>query len=105
MTTYMIIGVSGVLCRAHGMEAAMPNSPKPQDSALNSATIFNPNEQLTLTRLKEVLPDYIVLAHASMMHYLPPNLVVPRHKVSWDLIADFVILDQQYQIAAIVAAR
>lgn len=102
MTTYMMIGSFLVFCVVLMAWKQLRNSPKPQDSALKQRAIFNPNEQLTFTRLKEVLPDYIVLAHVSYDALLTTKFGRTRHKYR-DLIADFVILDQQYQIVAIVA--
>ena len=41
------------------------NRAKRQDSILKQRAIFNFNEQLTYTRLKEILSEKIVLAHVS----------------------------------------
>jgi very-short-patch-repair endonuclease len=101
MTPYMLIGSFLVLCIVLIAWKQQRNSPKPQDSVLKQRAIFTPNEQLAFARLKEVLPDYIVLAHVSYDALLTTKFGRTRHKYR-NLVADFVILDQLYQVIAIV---
>ncbi|HJF27397.1 DUF2726 domain-containing protein [Acinetobacter bohemicus] len=102
MTTYLMIGSFLLLCVVLAAWKSVRDRPQPQDSALKQRAIFNLNEQLTLTRLKEVLPEYTILAHVSYDSLLTTKFNRTRHKYR-NLIADFVILDQQYQVMAVVA--
>ncbi len=78
------------------------NRAKRQDSILKQRAIFNFNEQLTYTRLKEILSEKIVLAHVSYDTLLTTKFYRTRNKYR-NLVADFVVLDQQHHIIAIVA--
>ncbi len=65
MTTYMVIGsVLLILVMILASKALIPKT-KQQDSALRQRAIFSMHEQLTYTRLKEILPHHTVLAHVS----------------------------------------
>jgi Protein of unknown function (DUF2726). len=75
---------------------------KQQDSALKQRAIFNINEQLTYTRLKEILPKHTILAHVSFDALLTTKYYRTRNKYR-NMVADFVVLDEQHQILAIVA--
>ncbi|ECF7044987.1 hypothetical protein ZB76_27220, partial [Salmonella enterica subsp. enterica] len=97
MTTYIMIGSFLLFCVVLMAWKKLGNNSKPQDSALKQRAIFNLNEQLTFTRLREVLPEYIILAHVSYDALMTTKFNRTRHKYR-NLTADFVILDQQHQI-------
>ena len=101
MTTYIMIGSFLLFCVVLMAWKKLGNNSKPQDSALKQRAIFNLNEQLTFTRLREVLPEYIILAHVSYDALMTTKFNRTRHKYR-NLTADFVILDQQHQILAVV---
>ena len=72
-----------------------------QDSPLKRRGILNISEQITLMRLKAVLPRHTVLAHVSFDALLTTKFAHTRRKYQ-GLVADFVVLDQQYQVLAII---
>ena len=72
-----------------------------QDSPLKRRGILNISEQITLMRLKAVLPRHTVLAHVSFNALLTTKFAHTRRKYQ-GLVADFVVLDQQYQVLAII---
>lgn len=74
---------------------------KPHDSKLKQRAIFTANEQLTFSRLKQVLPKYTVLAHVSFDSLLTTKFNHTRSKYR-NMIADFVVLGQQNEVIAIV---
>ncbi len=65
MAIYIVIGSILLLCMLMIAWKSLETGEKQQDSALKQRAIFNINEQLTYTRLKEILPSHIVLAHVS----------------------------------------
>ena len=72
-----------------------------QDSPLKRRGILNISEQITLMRLKAVLPRHTVLAHVSFDALLTTKFAHTRRKYQ-GLVADFVVLDQQHQVLAII---
>ena len=72
-----------------------------QDSPLKRRGILNISEQITLMRLKAVLPRHTVLAHVSFNALLTTKFAHTRRKYQ-GLVADFVVLDQQHQVLAII---
>ena len=72
-----------------------------QDSPLKRRGILNISEQITLMRLQAVLPRHTVLAHVSFNALLTTKFAHTRRKYE-GLVADFVVLDQQYQVLAII---
>jgi len=72
-----------------------------QDSPLKRRGILNISEQITLMRLQAVLPRHTVLAHVSFDALLTTKYAHTRHKYQ-GLVADFVVLDQQHQVLAII---
>lgn len=72
-----------------------------QDSPLKRRGILNIAEQITLMRLQAVLPRHTVLAHVSFDALLTTKFVHTRRKYQ-GLVADFVVLDQQHQVLAII---
>lgn len=102
MAIYIMIGSFLLFCVILMAWRQIENSDKRQDSVLKQRAIFNLNEQLTYTRLKEVLPNRTILAHVSYDALLTTKFYRTRNKYR-NLVADFVILDQHHQIVAIVA--
>lgn len=102
MAIYIVI-VSIVLgCMLIIAWNSLEHNAKQQDSALKQRAIFNINEHLTYTRLKEMLPNHIVLAHVSFDALLTTKYYRTRHKYR-NMVADFVVLDENQKIKAIVA--
>src|SRR5690606_19752941 len=102
MTTYIMIGSFLLFCVVLMAWNKLGNNSKPQDSALKQRAIFNLNEQLTFTRLIEVLPDSIIRTYVYYDALTTPIFIRTGHKYR-DLSANFVIMDQLHQIIAIVA--
>lgn len=102
MATYIIIGSFLLLCTILMAYKRVQNSGKQQDSVLKQRAIFNLNQQLTYTRLKEILPENIILAHVSYDALLTTKFFRTRNKYR-NLVADFVVLDQDHLVVAIVA--
>ena len=72
-----------------------------QASPLKRRGILNISEQITLMRLQAVLPRHTVLAHVSFDALLTTKFAHTRRKYQ-GLVADFVVLDQQHQVLAII---
>ncbi|ESK55925.1 DUF2726 domain-containing protein [Acinetobacter tjernbergiae] len=72
-----------------------------QDSPLKRRGILNISEQITLMRLQAVLPRHTILAHVSFDALLTTKYAHTRRKYQ-GLVADFVVLDQQHQVLAII---
>lgn len=72
-----------------------------QDSPLKRRGILNISEQITLMRLQAVLPRHTILAHVSFDALLTTKFAHTRRKYQ-GLVADFVVLDQQHQVLAII---
>lgn len=102
MTIYIFIGSVVLLFVLFLAFKDLRRQSKLQDSMLKQKAIFNINEQLTFSRLKEVLPNHIILAHVSFDALLTTKYYRTRHKYR-NMVADFVVLDEYYQIQAIVA--
>lgn len=102
MTIYIVLGSLLLLFALWLTFKDFKRQHKPQDSLLKQRAIFNINEQLTFTRLKEILPHHVILAHVSFDALLTTKYSRTRYKYR-NMVADFVILDEFYQIQAIVA--
>ena len=102
MAIYILLGSIILLFALYWAINSITAQPKPQDSMLKQRAIFNINEQLTFTRLKEILPHCIILAHVSYDALLTTKYFRTRHKYR-NMVADFVVLDEYHQIIAIVA--
>ncbi|EHU2954361.1 DUF2726 domain-containing protein [Acinetobacter baumannii] len=72
-----------------------------QDSALKRRAVLSSHEQMTLTRLQTVLPKFTVLAHVSFDALLTTKYAHTRRKYQ-NMTADFVVLDQNYQVVVVV---
>ena len=75
---------------------------QPTDSALRQRAVFKADEQLTFTRLKEILPDANILAHVSFDALLTTKFPRTRRKYE-KLFADFVVLNKDCRVIAVVA--
>ncbi len=102
MAIYIVIASILLGCMLIMAWKSLENNAKQQDSALKQRAIFNINEQLTYTRLKEILPNHIILAHVSFDALLTTKYYRTRNKYR-NMVADFVVLDESQQIKAIIA--
>lgn len=71
------------------------------DSALRQRAVFNSIEQLTFIRLKEILSEANILAHVSFDALITTKFQHTRNKYQ-KMFADFVVLDKDYRVIAIV---
>lgn len=71
------------------------------DSILRQRAVFNSNEQITFTRLKEVFPEANVLAHVAFDALLTTKYSHTRRKYQ-KMFANFVVLDQHCRVIAII---
>lgn len=102
MAMYIVIASILLGCMLIMVWKSLDHNAKQQDSALKQRAIFNINEQLTYTRLKEILPNHIILAHVSFDALLTTKYYRTRNKYR-NMVADFVVLDENQQIQAIIA--
>lgn len=102
MAMYIVIASILLGCMLIMAWKSLDHNAKQQDSALKQRAIFNINEQLTYTRLKEILPNHIILAHVSFDALLTTKYYRTRNKYR-NMVADFVVLDENQQIQAIIA--
>ena len=65
MAIYIVIASILLGCMLIMVWSSLENNARQQDSALKQRAIFNINEQRTYTRLKEILPGHMILAHVS----------------------------------------
>lgn len=72
------------------------------DSALKRRAVMSSHEQLFFSRLKQIFPESTVLARVSFDALLTTKFLRTRSKYQC-MVADFVILDQNYQVCAIIA--
>ncbi|NIE97535.1 DUF2726 domain-containing protein [Acinetobacter sp. C26M] len=96
---YFITTVGLLLITALALRRLQQN--RRQDSPLKRRGILNIAEQITLMRLQAVLPRHTVLAHVSFDALLTTKFAHTRRKYQ-GLVADFVVLDQQHQVLAII---
>ncbi|SPL70464.1 DUF2726 domain-containing protein [Acinetobacter stercoris] len=75
---------------------------RPADSVLRQRAVLNSQAQITLIRLKEILTGSTVLAQVSFDALLTTKYLHTRHKYQ-NMVADFVVLDKDFQVIAIVA--
>lgn len=101
MMVYILVGSLLLFCVLCMAWKSLESSTKQQDSALKQRAIFNINEQLTYTRLKEILPQSTILAHVSFDALLTTKYSRTRHKYR-NMVADFVVLDEHHQVTAII---
>ena len=72
------------------------------DSALKRRAVMSSHEQLFFSRLKQIFPEFTVLARVSFDALLTTKFLRTRSKYQ-SMVADFVLLDKNYQVFAIVA--
>ncbi|EPF73226.1 hypothetical protein GCM10025882_11910 [Acinetobacter gyllenbergii] len=96
---YFITIVGLLLITALALRRLQQN--RRQDSPLKRRGILNIAEQITLMRLQAVLPRHTVLAHVSFDALLTTKFAHTRRKYQ-GLVADFVVLDQQHQVLAVI---
>lgn len=72
------------------------------DSVLKQRRILNYNEQVLLSRLSILLPQYTILSKVSYNALLTTKYEHTRHKFN-GLVADFVVLNENYQVVAVIA--
>ena len=101
MFLYFIIGILLLALFAYIAIRNMRKKPQANDSVLKQRAIFNANEQRTFTRLCQTLPDYIVLSHLSFDSLLTTKFSHTRSKYR-NMLADFVVLNQDYEVHAVV---
>ncbi|CAB1219901.1 DUF2726 domain-containing protein [Acinetobacter bouvetii] len=101
MMIYILVGSLLLMCVLFMAWKSLESNTKQQDSALKQRAIFNISEQITFTRLKEILPQSTVLAHVSFDALLTTKYSRTRHKYR-NMVADFVVLDKHYQVSAII---
>lgn len=77
-------------------------SKQPSDSLLRQRAVFNAEEQLTFTRLCQILPEAHIFAHVSLDALLTTKFPRTRRKYQ-NLFADFVVLNQECRVIAVVA--
>ncbi len=75
---------------------------RPTDSALRQRAVLNSQAQQTLARLNEILIGSTILAQVSFDALLTTKYMHTRNKYK-SMVADFVVLDKDYQVVAVVA--
>ncbi|WP_338560342.1 DUF2726 domain-containing protein [Acinetobacter sp. KS-LM10] len=75
---------------------------QPSDSALRQRAVFNTFEYMTFIRMKEILPQANIFAHVSFDALLTTKFPRTRRKYE-NLFADFVVLDKDCHVIAVVA--
>jgi hypothetical protein len=101
MLMYMLIGILLIGCLGLLLSQIALNH-RPTDSALKQRAIFSPQQQLTYTRLKTLLPELHILAQVSFDALLTTKYPRTRYKYR-NMVADFVLLDQDHHIIAMIA--
>jgi hypothetical protein len=101
MLMYMLIGILVLGCLGLLLSQIALNH-RPTDSALKQRAIFSPQQQLTYIRLKALLPEQHILAQVSFDALLTTKYPRTRYKYR-NMLADFVLLDQDYHIIAVIA--
>ena len=72
------------------------------DSALKQRALFNYNEQIIYQRLNQLLPQHIILSNVAYSALLTSKYSHTRAKFN-NMTADFVILNSQFQVVAIIS--
>lgn len=72
------------------------------DSVLRQRAVFTTYEHTTFTRLKEVMPEANILAHVSFDALMTTKFPHTRRKYE-KMFADFVVMDKECRVIAIVA--
>lgn len=102
MMLYIIFSVLVLTIILITMLKSLTMKHKIQDSILKRRAMFSAQQQLIFLRLKEILPKNIILTHVSYDSLLTTKFPHTRAKYR-NMVADFVILDEQYQVIFIVS--
>ena len=102
MIIYVLVGSLLLLFILFRTWKSLNSDTRQQDSALKKRAIFNLSQQITYARLKEILPQHIILAHVSFDALLTTKYSRTRHKYR-NMVADFVVLDEHHQVSTIIA--
>jgi hypothetical protein len=100
MLMYMLIGILVIGCLGLLLSQITINH-RPSDSALKKRALFSPQQQLTYTRLKTLLPEQHILAQVSFDVLLTTKYPRTRYKYR-NMVANFVLLDQECHIIATI---
>ncbi len=98
----MIVASLALLVIVTGVAYKGLNNKQQADSALRRRAVFNSQEQITFTRLKEILPEANILAHVSFDALLTTKYLHTRRKYQ-KMFADFVVLDKDCKVLAVIA--
>lgn len=97
----MIIASLVILCLILIVAYGRLKNRQEKDSALKQRAVLNANQQLTLLRLREVVPQAQVLAQVSFDALLTTKYLHTRRKYQ-DMVADFVLLDREFRVMAVI---
>ena len=81
--------------------SANKGKPKGKRTTIKGKRIITMNEQPTFLRLREALPEHIVLAQVAFSAFMTASGYATRNLFNRK-VADFVVLDKQFNIVAIV---
>lgn len=98
---YFIIFVVIVVFLALSVVKQQQKKPKSQRTAIKPKRILSLNEQPTFIRLQLALPDCIVLTQVAFSALMTASGYATRSLFNRK-VADFVVLDQQFNIIAIL---
>ncbi len=98
----MIVASLALLAIVTGVAYKGLKNKQQADSALRRRAVFNSHEQITFTRLKEILPEAHILAHVSFDALLTTKYLHTRRKYQ-QMFADFVVLDKDCKVLAVIA--
>lgn len=98
----MIITSLVVFCLVMVLAYRQIQRKKQNDSALRQKAVLNSTAQLIFNRVKGALPRAYVLAHVSFDALLTTKYLHTRRKYQ-KMVADFVLLDQDYRVIAVLA--
>lgn len=98
----MIIASLVVFCLVMILAYRHVQRKQQKDSALRQKAVLNSNAQLIFSRVKSALPQAYVLAHVSFDALLTTKYLHTRRKYQ-KMVADFVVLDQDYRVIAVLA--
>ena len=98
----MIIASLVVFCLVMILAYRHVQRKQQKDSALRQKAVLNSNAQLIFSRVKSALPQAYVLAHVSFDALLTTKYLHTRREYQ-KMVADFVVLDQDYRVIAVLA--
>lgn len=101
MNTLFVLAIVVVIVFAVVSVVANKNRPKKGHSPIKAKRLISLNEQPTFNRLREALPDHIVLAQVAFSGLLSSTGYATRSRFNRK-VADFVVLDKAFNVVAIV---